>query len=100
LANDSKGERAESEGKIRGLLRRARLWEVVTFIVVIAVSPISFLFGLPLGISPDTWLASWEHWTFVLILVAIVLALLGFNAASTYRLKADRLRSASQAPTG
>jgi len=79
------------------LIRKARLLEALTFVAVVLVSPVSFILGLPLGISPHDWLSEWTHWTFVFITVAIVIALLGFEAALSFRLKAERLSKA--APT-
>ena len=77
---------------MRKLLRRSRLWEVLTFVMVIIVSPLSFLFGLPLGIDPTVWLAFWLRWTVVFIILAIVLVVIGLNAASTNWIKAQRIR--------
>ena len=77
---------------VRTLILRSYLWEVLTFAAVILVSPISFVLGLPMGISPASWLASWQHWTVVFIIIAFIIAILGFGAASSYRLKAERAR--------
>jgi hypothetical protein len=79
------------------LIRRSRILVLLTFVAVILVSPISFVLGLPLGISPHDWLASWTHWTVVFISAAIVIALLGFEAALAYRLRAERISRAPHA---
>ena len=72
-------------------IRTARVWEVITFVAVILISPVSFVLGLPLGIAPHDWLASWTHWTVVFITVAFFVALLGFEISLSHRLKAKRI---------
>lgn len=69
------------------------MWEVLTFIVVILLSPISFVFGLPFGIAPADWLATWLHWVVGFILLVFFIALLGFNKAFSYKLKAESARA-------
>ena len=64
---------------------------VLTFVAVILVSPVSFVLGLPLGISPHDWLTTWTHYTVIFITVAFFIALFGFEGALNSRLKADRL---------
>jgi len=78
------------DDSVRRAIRRARIWEVITFVAVILISPVSFVLGLPLGISPHDWLASWTHWTVVFITLAFFVALLGFETSLSYRLKAKR----------
>lgn len=90
--NGAKGTPEQYEQTIRRLSRMSRLWEIFTFVMVIIVSPASFLFGLPFGISVDVWLAQWLHWVVVLIILAVVIALLGLDAASSCWLKAQRIR--------
>jgi len=65
--------------------------EALTFVVVILISPLSFVFGLPLGITPHDWLATWTHWVVVFITAAIVISVVGFEGALSYRLKAKRI---------
>jgi hypothetical protein len=79
------------DNSVRRLIRTARMWEAITFVAVILISPISFIVGLPLGISPHDWLASWTRWTVVFIAIAIFISLLGFEIALSYRLKARRI---------
>jgi len=85
------------DNSARRLIRRSVAFEVLTFVAVILISPASFVFGLPLGIAPSDWLASWTHWTVVFIIVAIAIAVLGFETALSYRLKAQRITSTSHA---
>lgn len=87
-----KGTLEQSEQTIRRLIRKSRSWEILTFTMVIVVSPASFLLGLPFGIAPEVWLALWLHWEVVFIVLAMIIALLGFNAASSCWLKAKRIR--------
>jgi hypothetical protein len=61
--------------------------------VVVLISPVSFVLGLPFGIAPDTWLAFWRHWTVVFIILAFAIALLGFDVALTCRFKAEGIRA-------
>ena len=86
------GTPEQLEMRMHRLLRNSRAWEILTFVMVLIVSPLSFLFGLPLGIDPTVWLGFWLHWTFVFILLAIALAAIGLNAASTSWLEAERIR--------
>jgi hypothetical protein len=65
--------------------------QVLTFAAVIFISPVSFLLGLPFGISPHDWLTTWTHYTVVFITVAFFVALFGFEGALQSRLKADRI---------
>jgi membrane protein YdbS with pleckstrin-like domain len=87
------GPQGEANQTARRLIRRAQLWEVLTFAVVVLVSPISFVLGLPFGITPDTWFAFWKHWTVVFIILAFAIGLLGFDAALTCRFKAEGSRT-------
>jgi len=79
------------DDSVRRLIRRSRVLTVLTFVVVIIISPVSFVLGLPLGIAPHDWLMTWTHWTVVFITVAFFVALFGFEGALDSRLKADRL---------
>ena len=84
--------REQLEKRTRRLARNSRLWEILTFAMVIVVSPASFLFGLPFGIDPMVWLGFWLKWTVFFIVLAIIIALLGFDAASNCWLEAEHLR--------
>lgn len=81
---------------VRRLIRRSHLCEALTFVAIVLVSPVSFILGLPLGVAPQNWLKAWTHWTFVLIALAMVVAVLGFEAALAYRLEAERLERTPQ----
>ncbi|HUI86659.1 MAG TPA: hypothetical protein VLY21_05865 [Nitrososphaerales archaeon] len=85
------GRRETTENAVRSLRRTSRLLEAVTFALIIAVSPASLVFGLGFGISPTDWVNGWVHWVFLLVLLAIAVALLGFAAATDFWLKAERL---------
>jgi hypothetical protein len=94
MANSEGGPSAPQERQnddVRRLIRRSRILELLTFVAVILISPISFILGVPFGISPHDWLATWTHWTVVFIAVAFFVALFGFEGALASRLKADRL---------
>ena len=65
--------------------------QVLTFVAVVLISPVSFVLGLPLGISPHDWLTTWTHYTVIFITVAFFIALFGFEGASRSQLKADRI---------
>jgi len=67
------------------------LLTVLTFVAVILISPVSFIFGIPFGITPHDWLATWTHWTVVFITLAFFVTLFGFEGALVIRLKADRV---------
>jgi len=81
----------KQDDAVRRLIRRSHTLTVLTFVAVILISPVSFIFGLPLGIAPHDWLATWTHWTVVFITVAIFVAIFGFGGALDSQLKADRI---------
>jgi hypothetical protein len=89
---DSSNQKGGNEAA-RRLIRRAYLWESLTFAAVILISPISFVLGLPFGIAPDNWLAFWKHWTVVFIILGFIVALLGFDAALSCTLEAEGIRN-------
>jgi membrane protein YdbS with pleckstrin-like domain len=89
-------ERSEGEQLAQRLETTSRNLEVLTLALVILVSPLSFVVALPFGIAPQTWLSLWVEYVFVFILVAIFLALTGFGAASSYRVRANSLRRSPQ----
>ena len=73
-------------------MRNSHAWEILTIAMVIIVSPASSLLGLPFGIAPVVWLTFWLHWTVAFIVLAIVLAAIGLNAASSCWIEAERVR--------
>jgi hypothetical protein len=94
MANTGGGPNGPQEGQddsVRRLIRRSRVLTVLTFVAVILISPVSFILGLPFGITPHDWLATWTHWTVVFITVAFFVALFGFEGALDSRLKAERI---------
>ena len=86
----------DDAGRIPGLERRARALEVLTVLLVLLVSPLSFLIGLLLGVSPEAWLASWENYVFIFIVLAMVIALAGFAGAFHYHVKAQAIRRSAR----
>jgi membrane protein YdbS with pleckstrin-like domain len=90
-AGGAQNNKPEIQDDAQRLIRRSRMWEILTFAAVILISPVSFILGLPFGISPHDWLASWTHWTVVFITIAFFIALLGFETALSYKLKAQRI---------
>lgn len=81
--------------KLAASLERTSLYlEILTVVLVILVSPLSFVLGLPLGVPPATWLSLWSKYVFLFIILAILVALAGFGAATSYRVKAQALRRA------
>ncbi|HXW95669.1 MAG TPA: hypothetical protein VEJ19_08180 [Nitrososphaerales archaeon] len=94
MANAESGQkdtRKREDDAVRMLILRSHALTVLTFAAVILISPVSFVLGLPLGISPHSWLTTWTHWTVVLITAAFFVALFGFEGALDSRLKADRI---------
>jgi len=94
MANTKSGPSNPPESKddaVRRLIRRSHTLTVLTFVAVILISPVSFILGLPLGISPHDWLTTWTHWTVVFITVAFFVAVFGFGGALDSQLKADRI---------
>jgi hypothetical protein len=82
-------ERKDDE--VQRLIRRSRILQVLTFVAVVLISPVSFILGLPFGVSPPDWLATWTHWTVVFITLAFFIAVFGFEGALDSRLRADRI---------
>jgi hypothetical protein len=89
-------ERNEDEQLAKSLERTSRNLDVLTLALIILVSPLSFVLSLPFGIPPQTWLSLWTRYVSVFILIAIFLALTGFGAASSYRVRANALRRSLQ----
>ena len=78
------------------LERTSRALEVLTMALVILVSPLSVVLSLPLDITPHAWLSIWQQYVFVFILLAMVIALVGFGAAASYRVRALAIRRSVQ----
>jgi hypothetical protein len=94
MANTESGPNGPQERHddvVRRLVRRSNVLTALTFMAVILISPVSFVLGLPLGISPHDWLTTWTHWTVIFITAAFFIALFGFEGALDSRLKADRI---------
>jgi len=79
----------------KALLTKARVVEVLTFLVVILATPVSMIFAIPFGASPQGWVDSWDRYVFLLILLAIGLSIVGFGISTNYRLQAERLEKRS-----
>jgi len=79
------------EGNGQALLRKAKAAEVLTFLAVILITPVSMIFAVPFGVSPQAWVDSWDRYVFPLILLAVALSVVGFGVSTNYRLEADRL---------
>jgi drug/metabolite transporter (DMT)-like permease len=75
----------------RGLVRKARAIEMLTFLAVILITPVSMIFAIPFGVSPQDWVNAWDKYVFLLILLAIGLSVVGFGVSTNYRLEADKL---------
>jgi len=92
--NGPNGSQKEQDDSVRRLIRRSHVLTILTFVAVVLISPVSFVLGLPLGISPHDWLTTWTHYTVIFITVAFFIALFGFEGALASRLKADRVSKA------
>jgi drug/metabolite transporter (DMT)-like permease len=79
------------EAKGRALQGKARAVEVLTFLAVILVTPLSMIFAIPFGVSPQDWIDGWQRYVFLLILLAVGLSLAGFGFSTRYRVEADRV---------
>jgi hypothetical protein len=78
------------------LERTSRALEILTVLLVVLVSPLSFVISLPFGITPQTWLSLWVKYVFIFVVLAICIALTGFGAAASYRVKAEATRRTLQ----
>jgi hypothetical protein len=83
-------------GLLLRLERTSRALEILTVALVILVSPLSFLLGLPFGVSPERWLATWQEYAFVFVVLAIAIALTGFAGSFQYRVRARAIRRSTQ----
>jgi hypothetical protein len=70
--------------------------EVLTMALVILVSPLSVVLSLPFDITPHDWLSIWQQYVFVFIVLAMVIALVGFGAAASYKVRALAIRRSIQ----
>jgi hypothetical protein len=94
MANTESGPSNPPERKddaVQRLIRRSHILDALTFVAVILISPVSFVLGLPFGISPHDWLTTWTHYTVIFITIAFFVALFGFEGALASELKADRI---------
>jgi len=64
--------------------------------LVILVSPLSVALSLPFHITPLAWLSVWLKYVFVFLVLAIVVALVGFAAAASYKVRALAIRRSVQ----
>ncbi len=78
------------------LERTSHLLDLLTFVLVVLVSPFSFVVGMPFGVAPQAWLSVWLQYVFVFVVLAIVIALFGFGAAASYRVRAAGIRRSVQ----
>jgi hypothetical protein len=78
------------------LVRTSRALEILTVVLVLLVSPLSFVVSLPFGIAPMTWLSLWLQYVFIFAVLAILIAVIGFAAASSYRVRARAIRRSIQ----
>jgi hypothetical protein len=54
---------------------------ILTFLVVLLLSPLSFVLALPVGITPDVWLGFWLKYVLFFIIAAFACAVLGLSIA-------------------
>ena len=86
----------DDAGLVSSLERTSRALEILTFALVILISPVSFVLGLPFGISPETWLTLWQKYAFFFVVFAIAIALTGFAGSFQYRVRARAIRRSTQ----
>jgi hypothetical protein len=78
------------------LARTALSLEILTVVLVILVSPVSFVVSLPFHIAPETWLVLWLKYVFIFVILAVGITTVGFGAASSYRVRARMVRRSMQ----
>lgn len=71
-------------------MRKARLVDALTILAVVLLSPASVVLAPLLGVDPQVWLAMCLRYVAVFIILAVVLAILGFDLSNRYRLEAER----------
>jgi len=82
----------ESDARLAASLKRtSRALEVITVSLVLLVSPLSFVFSSLFGMAPKAWLSVWQEYVFIFVVLALAIALAGFAAASSYRVRAERI---------
>jgi hypothetical protein len=86
--DDNEGRKTE----ISGLKRVSLLLELITFAGVVLLSPISFVLGIPFGITPEVWLRFWLRYVAIFVVAALLVTLLGLTASSSYWVKAESIR--------
>jgi hypothetical protein len=78
------------------LARDARALEILTAVLVILVSPVSFVVSLPFHVAPETWLRLWLKYVFIFVILAVGITTAGLGAASSYRVRARIIRRSTQ----
>lgn len=90
---DAKQKDGVASESSHSFIKKHRLWEIATFFFVMFLSPASFVFGLFLGISPEAWLTAYLKYVVVFITLAFFIALGGLEVATSYWLKAERVKT-------
>ena len=84
---------AEQDARTASSLERTSLaLEVLTVALIVLISPLSFVLLLPFGVQPERWLSIWQEYVFIFLVLAVAAALVGFAAASSYRVRARTIR--------
>jgi|SRR5450756_1724043 hypothetical protein len=90
----SETERGRATGETFDfLMKKCHLWEIATAVFVMLLSPASFVLGLAIGISPEAWLMTYLRYVALFIILAILVALAGLDAATSCWLRADRAKT-------
>src|SRR5450759_4335384 len=93
------GQGSETEhGRATGetfdsLMKKCHLWETATAVFVMLLSPASFVLGLAIGISPEAWLMTYLSDVALVVILSILVALAGLEAATACWLRADRAKT-------
>jgi len=90
-------EQEHDSGAVGSLELTARVIEILTVVLIILVSPLSFVIMLPFGITMQSWLSLWVTYVFFFVIVAVLVGLVGFGAATTYHVKANTARKSASA---
>ena len=88
-------EPAHDSGTVDNLERTARIIEILTVVLILLVSPLSFVIMLPFGISAQNWLSLWVTYVFFFVVIATLVGIIGFGAATSYRVKANAMRKSA-----
>jgi hypothetical protein len=78
------------------MARTASALEILTAVLVILVSPVSFVASLPFHIAPETWLMLWLKYVFIFVILAVGITTAGLGTASSYRVRARMIRRSMQ----